>query len=264
MKRMMIWKMQGLIAPILGVGLVVGLFSSVIAPVSAADSSQTAPSKAHTAPQPGQSIQYEHWEDLPPGPLKTALQTHGAALINNFELVGTSGGKPVLFRGGGFTPASLDWLINDMGVRTIVDLRGKFGDDKTHQVIAHSDQLLKTYEHAHTLDRLKNLSPEETRKYVENLARTRHIPVHYLSEKAESPGLMTTLNQASAQQPVAMFCQWGVNRSGTGWGAYAEQKGWSLDKTIQFFGVKNPNGSIRNTKDITYGYEIAQKRAHHS
>ncbi len=205
-------------------------------------------------------LSYTHWQDLPPGHLRNAFSSQGSTLINNLNIVALSQNQPILIRGGGFTPAGLDWLIKDMNVRTIVDLRGRFDDDKSDQIIALSPATLKAYQQKHAVDRLRNLSPDKTRAYVENLSATTHLPVQYVNLKAEDPKLLTYLDGASAQKPVAMFCQWGVNRSGTGWGVYAAQHGWSKEQAYTAFGVNGSTGKIRNTRDIDYGYNLESRR----
>jgi hypothetical protein len=211
---------------------------------------------ADTSTSVSEGISYTHWQDLPAGKLKTEFSETGSMLINHLNLVGVESGKPVLIGGGGFTEANLNWLIQEMGVRTIIDLRGKFSDDKTNQLIALSPATLNDYKQKHQLNALKNLSPDEVKQYVEKLRQTDHISVQYLHLRAEDPHLMDILNQANSHEPVAMFCQWGVNRSGTAWGAYAAQKGWSLDKALQAFGVSKPGGGYLNRRDIEYGYHL--------
>jgi len=206
-----------------------------------------------------EAVSYIHWQDLPEGKVKTEFAETGSKLINHLNLVGMEDGKPVLIGGGGFTQANLNWLIKEMGVRTIVDLRGKFSDDKTNQIIALSPTTLNEYKQKHQLNDLKNLSPDQVKQYVEKLRDTEHIPVQYVHMRAEDPHLMAILNHADSQQPVAMFCQWGVNRSGTAWAAYAAQKGWPLDKALKTFGFPKAGGGYINQRDIEYGYHLRQQ-----
>jgi hypothetical protein len=205
-------------------------------------------------------LTYTHWQDLPAGPLHSAFENRGRLFINNLNLVAEQGNRPVLIRGGGFTKAGIDWLVNDMGVRTLIDLRGRFSDDATDQVVALSPEVRASYTQAGKLDALKNLSPDKTAAYVHELSAKNHAPIQYINLKAEDPALVGYLNGASPQKPLAMFCQWGINRSGTGWGVYAAQHGWPLEKAIAAFGVPKADGSIRNVKDIEYGYRVEQNR----
>ncbi len=205
---------------------------------------------------PNAHVSYTHWQDLPDGPLKRAFAQTGSQLINNVNIVKLEDGKPVLIRGGGFTQANLDWLIKDMGVRTIIDLRGKFSDDKTDQLIALSPAIRERYESRHQLNKLKNLSPDGVNDYVTYLRTHDHIPAHYYHLRAEDPRLLNYLNQANPQKPLAMFCQWGFNRSGTAWGRLAKSQGWSLDQALKAFGALLPNGTYKNKKDIEYGFRI--------
>ncbi len=202
---------------------------------------------------------YIHWEDLPPGPLKTAFEETGSNLINNLNIVKLEDGKPVLIRGGGYTPANLDWLVLKMGVRTIIDLRGHFSDDKTNQFIIHSPLLLKQYQENNEVNKLRNLSPTGVQQYLEALGKKHAITVHYVHMKAENPKIISYLNSASPSQPLAMFCQWGTNRSGTAWGEYAAVHGWPFERALKFFGVKKQDGSYRNRRDIAYGYRLEHK-----
>lgn len=191
------------------------------------------------------------------------IETQGQTLINQFHIVQAQTGQPILLRGGGFTPANLDWLVKHLHVRTIVDLRGKFSDDKTDQLVVHSNQVLASHQKNQTLWRLKNLSPQAVEAYLKKLAAQEHISLKYLNLSATDPTLPRLLAQASPNQPLAMFCQWGINRSGTAWGAYAASQGWSLDQALTAFGVKTATGQIKNTKDITYGYNLQKNRQPH-
>jgi len=220
---------------------------------------------AQPVASPPAALTYTHWQDLAPeSSLKSAFENQGRMLINNLNLVaeGKENGtdKAVLIRGGGFTPASLDWLIKDMGVRTIIDLRGRFSDDKTNQMIALSPSVLAEYKKRHEENRLRNLSPDQTKAYVEHLAATSHLPLHYYNLKAEDPEVLKQLNMASVTQPLAMFCQHGVNRSGTAWGEYAAQHGWGFDQAMAAFGVTNGGGAYINRRDIEYGYTLEKNR----
>jgi hypothetical protein len=236
-----------------------GSFSSVDLPAHAA--SEKVESHADDAHAVASKRQYIQWQQLPPGKTRQAFDAYGSKLINNLNLVALENGKPTLIRGGGFTKAGLNWLVNDMGVRTIIDLRGRFADDKTNQIIVHSPELLAKHKKAGTLDQLENLSPAEVKAYVAELSRQKKVPIQYYNIKAEDPATMTYLSASSPENPVAMFCQYGVNRSGTAWGAFVAQQGWPIEQAYQHFGIRNDQGEIRNKRDILYGYNVHRYRS---
>jgi hypothetical protein len=187
---------------------------------------------------------------------KASLELKGRELINNFNVVATQSGKPVIYRGGGFTPSSLNWLIRNQGVRTIVDLRGNSQGDYNDDVIVHSDAIKNTMAEKNQLQLLKNLSPEETEAYIKELNIKNRLGVKYIKIAAVDKSLLALLKSASTQRPLAMFCQWGVNRSGTAWARWASAMGWPAEKAYAYFGVYDEQGKLVNQKDIDYGYRV--------
>lgn len=201
-------------------------------------------------------LQFQPWKTAQEMAAKASIELKGRELINNFNVVATQGGKPAVFRGGGFTPMSLNWLIRNQGVRTIVDLRGNSQNDYNDDLIVHSDTIKSTLTEKNQLSQLQNLSPEETEAYINELNAKSRLGVKYIKMAAVDKSLLGLLKQASAQRPLAMFCQWGVNRSGTAWARWASAMGWPPEKAYAYFGVYDAQGKLVNQKDIDYGYRV--------
>jgi protein tyrosine/serine phosphatase len=96
---------------------------------------------------------------------------------------------------------------------------------------------------------------------VAQLQKELHTPLQYVHISATDPKLLTYLDQATPQKPAVMFCQHGVNRSGTAWGMYAAEHDWPEDKALKVFGIPNGNNGYHNKRDIDYGYRVFKSQS---
>lgn len=201
--------------------------------------------------------QYTHWQDLAEDhPIKILFQ-QGKLLANSLYLVALEDDQPVLIGGGGYSQANIQWLAQQAGVRTFIDLRGQYAEDQTDELIYHSPAILADYQKRHQEQRLRNLSPDQTRRYINALAQEMHLPLRYIQTTVENPQLLDHLESASRQNPLVMFCQYGINRSGKAWAAYAARQGWRIEEALNFFGVPYNTGyGCVNSRDIEYGYSL--------